>query len=135
MKTVVKEITSSRHNIKEVEDVLLVINEDFKLPTEEYNKLMIVVTEVVMNAIVHGNKLDDSKVVKLTVNYNDKEMKIKINDEGNGFDFTNLPDPTTEENLLKNTGRGIFIVKSLIDDVEYKNTGKGSEIIITVRKK
>ena len=135
MKTIVKEITSTRHNIKEVEDILMIVNEEFKLPVEEYNKLMIVVTEVVMNAIVHGNKLDSSKLVKLTVNYNDKEMKIKINDEGNGFDFTNLPDPTTEENLLKNTGRGIFIVKSLIDDVEYKNTGKGSEIIITVKKK
>jgi serine/threonine-protein kinase RsbW len=62
-------------------------------------------------------------------------MKIRIQDEGNGFDFNKKWDPTIEENLFKKSGRGLFIVKSLMENIEYKDTGKGTEIIITINKK
>jgi serine/threonine-protein kinase RsbW len=135
MKTISKEIKSVRRNINEIDELFLKINEDFQLPAEEYDKLMIAVTEVVNNAIIHGNKQDEKKNVEINVEYDDKMMKIKICDEGNGFDYDETPDPRLKENLLKSSGRGMFIVKSLIEDVEYRHTEKGSEIIITIKKK
>ncbi|MFI5144497.1 MAG: ATP-binding protein [Ignavibacteria bacterium] len=135
MKTVTKEIRSSRSNIKEIEKLLLSVNEEFKLPEEQLNNVMIAVSELLLNAIVHGNKQDEKKLVKFAVGYDDKIMKISIMDEGNGFDETKMNDPTSEENLLKTSGRGMFIVKSLVDDFSYKKTKEGFEIILTVKKK
>lgn len=135
MKTVIKEIKSSRRNIKEIEKLLLTVNEEFKLPEEQLNNVMIAVSELLLNAIVHGNKQDEKKLVKIAVGYDDKTMKISIKDEGNGFDETKMNDPTLEENILKTSGRGMFIVKSLVDDFSYKKTKEGFEIILTVKKK
>jgi serine/threonine-protein kinase RsbW len=131
----IKEIKSSRGNIKEIEKLLLSVNDEFKLPEEQFNNLMIAVTELLLNAIVHGNKLDEKKIVKFAVGYDDKTMKIKIIDEGNGFDFSKISDPTVDENLLKTSGRGMFIVKSLVDDFDYKKTDEGFEINLTIKKK
>ena len=135
MKSIVKEIKSAKNNINEVENILSFVNNDFQLPESQYKNLVIAVSEVVMNAIVHGNKLDEKKIVKLSIDFDDKQMKISILDEGNGFDFNKNHDPTLDENIFKSSGRGLYIVKSLIENVEYKNTGKGSEVIITINKK
>jgi len=135
MKTVTKQIRSSRSNIKEIEKLLLSVNEEFRLPEEQFNNVLIAVSELLLNAIVHGNKQDEKKLVKFAVGFDDKKMIISIVDEGNGFDETKMNDPTLEENILKTSGRGMFIVKSLVDDFSYKKTKEGFEIILTVKKK
>lgn len=135
MRTVVKEIASVKNNVEEVEKLLFKVNKDFQLPDLEFGNLVIAVSEIVMNAIVHGNKLDEKKRVKMSIDYDDEQMIIKIEDEGNGFDFNKKRDPTIEENLHKTSGRGLFIVKSLMGNIEYKKTGKGTEIILTINKK
>ena len=135
MKTVTKQIRSSRSNIKEIEKLLLSVNEEFRLPEEQFNNVLIAVSELLLNAIVHGNKQDEKKLVKFAVGFDDKKMIISIVDEGNGFDESKMYDPTLEENILKTSGRGMFIVKSLVDDFSYKKTKEGFEIILTVKKK
>ena len=135
MKVLVSEIESSRHNIAHVESLMMKVNEEFRLPEEEFQKLMIAVTEVVINAIIHGNKEDKNKKVTIEAKYDDKNLYIKICDEGNGFNPNNIVDPTLPENILKESGRGIFIVKSLVDDFSYRHTEKGSEFVLAVRKK
>ena len=135
MKTVTKQIRSSRSNIKEIEKLLLSVNEEFRLPEEQFNNVLIAVSELLLNAIVHGNKQDEKKLVKFAVGFDDKKMIISIVDEGNGFDESKINDPTLEENILKTSGRGMFIVKSLVDDFSYKKTKEGFEIILTVKKK
>ena len=135
MKTVTKQIRSSRSNIKEIEKLLLSVNEEFRLPEEQFNNVLIAVSELLLNAIVHGNKQDEKKLVKFAVGFDDKKMIISIVDEGNGFDESKMDDPTLEENILKTSGRGMFIVKSLVDDFSYKKTKEGFEIILTVKKK
>lgn len=77
------------------------------------------VRESVTNAILHGNKQDPSKRVWLTFTVNDGALNISVRDEGRGFDESLLPDPLEPENLLKPSGRGIFYVRSFMDEVSY----------------
>lgn len=94
--------------------------------------LAIAVTELVNNAIKHGNKQMAGKSVTVTLNLKGGEVRVSITDEGDGFDPDDIPDPLAEENLLKEIGRGIFIVKSLMDDFRYSfSSGKGTTLIIT----
>jgi len=77
--------------------------------------------EALNNAIEHGNKMDESKKVDFRIQVEDEEFRIVVKDEGEGFDFSTVPDPTKPENLLKTSGRGIFYMRSFMDRVEYNN--------------
>lgn len=115
---------------------MLNINKEFGLPEEEYNKMMIAVTEVAMNAIVHGNKENIFKKVKIYAEHDEKEMKIVLMDEGEGFEIDKLPDPTDMENILDLHGRGVFIARAMVDEFFYQHLdGGGSEFVMIVRKK
>ena len=102
--------------------------ERFKLEDDIYGNIMIAVTEAVNNAIRHGNKNQKSKNVSLTLSINDNTIRFQVKDEGNGFDYDNLPDPTAPENIEKPGGRGIFLMKHLSDDVIFKEGGKVVEL-------
>lgn len=130
------EISSDKKNIKDVEALMFRVNTVFGLPIDEYNKMMIAVTEVVMNAIVHGNKENTYKKVKIYIDHDDKSMKIIVIDEGDGFDIKRLPDPTDNENILDLHGRGVFIARALVDEFFYQHhEGSGSEFMMIIRKK
>lgn len=130
------EIQSQRNNIKLVESLIEEANKDFKLSDDEYQKMMIAVTEIVMNAIVHGNNEDKNKKVCVAVEHDDSVMKIIITDEGEGFDIGNLPDCTLSEHILDVHGRGVFIARAMVDELNYRNIeGKGTEFTLLVRKK
>lgn len=130
------EIESSRNKIKDVEALMLKANNEFGLPEDEYNKMMTAVTEVVMNAIMHGNKENSKKKVKVFVEYNNDHMRIVVMDEGDGFEIKGLPDPTKSENIHDLHGRGVFIAKAMVDEFFYQHIdGNGSECVLIVRKK
>lgn len=114
---------------------MLKANKGFGLNDQEYGRMMIAVTELVMNAIVHGNKEDVSKDVCITVEYDSKEMKIVILDQGGGFSISELPDPTEIKRLLDSHGRGVYIAKAMVDKVEYKHNEIGNEFTLTIVKK
>ena len=92
--------------------------------------MSISVSEIVNNAIIHGNEKNSSKKVVVTIELKQNDLKISVKDEGNGFSPDNIPDPTERENLLKKVGRGIFIVRSLVDSVDFSFTNEGTEVII-----
>ncbi len=102
--------------------------ERFHLDDDIYGNIMIAVTEAVNNAIKHGNSADSSKNVLLSLTLNDNLLKFIIKDEGIGFDFHTLPDPTSPENLEKPGGRGIFLMKNLSDDVAFRDNGRIVEL-------
>lgn len=135
MKTLKTEFSSNRNNFRYAEALLYKANEECKLNDIDFKNLLIAVSEIVINAIVHGNKEDESKKVEVLIEYDETSMNIKICDEGNGFIATDVSDPTLRENILKASGRGIFIIKSLVDDFEYRHSPKGSEFILKVKKK
>lgn len=135
MKKLSLEIESKRNNIKQVEELMLEANKACQLSEEAYGKMMIAVTEIAMNAIVHGNHEDTTKKVKVNVECADETITIIITDEGEGFEINDLPDPTTTENILDAHGRGIFIAKAMVEKFDYKHTeGKGTEFTMVVRK-
>jgi len=93
--------------------------------------IAISVSELVNNAIAHGNAQDDLKKVIVEIIKNMDVVSISVCDEGSGFNPDNLDDPLAQENLLKEVGRGIFIVKSLMDSVDIKPSPQGTKIIMT----
>jgi serine/threonine-protein kinase RsbW len=121
-------ITSDFAQIASVESLIdSVFNEHFT-DSDSYGNILVSVTEAVNNAIIHGNERDLSKTVGVAVSKNDNAIVFTIKDMGKGFDFENLPDPTAPENLEKENGRGIFLMKSLSDGVEFTNGGSEVDI-------
>ena len=115
-------------NIRIVESFIDNAKEKFKLDDDIYGNIMVAVTESVNNAIRHGNKSDKKKNVHLSLSLNDNLIRFIIKDEGIGFDYHNLPDPTAPENIDKPSGRGIFLMKHLSDEVTFKNEGSEVEL-------
>lgn len=123
------EIASSLENITEVETLIDSVCDDLNLNEDNYGNILIAVTEAVNNAIVHGNNKAQDKKVLVEVKHINSKVVFSVKDEGNGFDFNNLPDPTAPENIEKPDGRGIFLMKNLSDEVEF--VGDGSVVNIT----
>lgn len=128
MKNIRIEIPSLSDNIRMIESFIDNAKEKFQLNEDIYGNIMIAVTEAVNNAIRHGNKGDSSKNVSLGLSLEEGMIKFKVVDEGTGFDFHNLPDPTAPENLEKPGGRGIFLMKHLADEVDFSENGKVVEL-------
>lgn len=124
MNTISIQIPSLLENIRIVESFIDNAKEKFELDDDIYGNIMIAVTEAVNNAIKHGNSNDKSKSVHLSLSLKDSLIQFIIKDEGGGFDYENLPDPTSPENLEKIGGRGIFLMKHLSDEVDFKEKGK-----------
>ncbi|MDZ7263253.1 MAG: ATP-binding protein [candidate division KSB1 bacterium] len=121
-------IKSDLRNVARVEKVTEKIANHMHFSDEEKDSLAIAVTEIVGNAIVHGNKRDKKKKVTIDFEYKNKTIVVTIQDEGKGFDVNEIANPLEPENLLKESGRGIFIVRALMDSVEFKNTGAGTQV-------
>ncbi|MCA6078518.1 ATP-binding protein [Fulvivirga sedimenti] len=128
MKAIKIEIPSLPENIRMIESFIDNAKEEFQLEDDIYGNIMIAVTEAVNNAIVHGNGNDTNKNVALTLQILDHRIKFTVQDQGNGFDYSTLPDPTSPENLTKPGGRGIFLMKNLCDQVSFKDNGKVVEL-------
>ena len=87
------------------------------------------VREVVVNAMQHGNQFDPGKFVSMQYRFDSENFEVQVQDQGQGFDVDHLPDPCDAENLLKSSGRGIFLVRSFMDDFSLKHTPEqGTEV-------
>lgn len=121
-------IESKIENINKIERIIDEVSEEAKINSEVYGKMLIATVEAVNNSIVHGNKEDDSKTVKVEFLVVDDTISIFIEDEGPGFNFYNVPDPTTPENIENIHGRGVYLMKHLADDVIFHGKGNRVEI-------
>lgn len=88
-----------------------------------YGNILVALTEAVNNAIQHGNGLDPAKSVSLGYAVKGNRILFEVRDQGAGFDFTNLPDPTDPQNIEKPHGRGVFLMRALADAVEFSDNG------------
>ena len=127
-------IASDKSEIHKVERLLEEVNNESGLEIEKFVNFQIAVSEALVNAIVHGNKEDKNKKVFCEIECADKHMTVRIKDEGEGFDLNEIPDPTSSENILKEHGRGVFIIRSLVDDFKCIALENGTEMILTVNK-
>jgi serine/threonine-protein kinase RsbW len=117
-------IASSVENIHLVESAIDRVCQQIGLNEDLYGNVLIAVTEAVTNAIVHGNGSQISLSVFVDAYESETELIFSVKDEGKGFDFDNLPDPTAPENIEKEDGRGIFLMRSLADEVSFDQNGK-----------
>ena len=101
------------------------------LSESDSDDLGIVTTELVNNAIHHGNKNDPSKKVLVSFTVDDKHLELRIKDQGNGFNPKSLKDPLAPENLMNESGRGIFLIRALMDSLDFEFTDSGTVTIVT----
>lgn len=120
-----KEITinSSVENLAYVEKEIEAIFDEFEISFDLFGNVLISVTEAVTNAISYGNRNDVTKQVKISFKKQSGRLNVGISDEGQGFDYELLPDPTDPENIEKLEGRGIFLMKSLSDGLSFSDEG------------
>ena len=123
-------LSSKPNEIVKVEGFLAKMNRELQLDETKFNKLLIATTEAVNNGILHGNKRDPQKRVTLTCQANHSSLVVTVQDEGPGVDPEKLPDPLAEENLLRENGRGVFLMRSLMDSVEFEIFPGGSKVVM-----
>ena len=126
-------IQSLPENIHKVEDLIEDIRDEFQFKDDVYGNVMIATTEAVNNSIIHGNKSDSNKTVTVRiVTTNPYRLKIEVEDEGSGFDYVNLKDPTAPENLENPGGRGVFLMSHLCDELNFANDGRKVELVFNI---
>jgi len=130
-----KVVQSDAELLPELEEFIIDIAERYNLDKNKFNNLVLSFSEAVSNSIVHGNKLDKTKKVFIKVTVDNEKMSISIKDEGPGFELKSVPDPTKPENILKDSGRGIHIMKSFVDNLHYNFTSTGTEVILEINLK
>jgi serine/threonine-protein kinase RsbW len=102
---------------------------------DDLMKIGLAVREAMVNAVVHGNRYNEKKKVRFSVIKNVERLTVRVADEGEGFDFEHLPDPLAPENLLRACGRGIFLIRSFMDELEIRRLEPGGiELILTKYK-
>lgn len=122
-------ISSRVEELSQVEDFIEELNQEYKFKEDVYGNILITVTEAVNNAILHGNKGDGGKKIRITCGFiTDYMIFFSVEDEGTGFDFQNIKDPTAPENILDEHGRGVFVMQHLADEMLYKGVGNIVEL-------
>ncbi len=129
------EFPSKISSLKKFYGVFEKLKKRFGIPDEDYERLFLASSEAFMNAIIHGNKFDPRKKVYVTVKIYKTIYEVEIEDEGKGFEPESLPNPTDEENLLKESGRGVYLMKTIADVVKFHRTSRGMKVRIKIKKR
>lgn len=122
------QLPSQQDSIAQLEVLIEEIADKYQVSEDTFANMMTCLCEVVINAIVHGNKLDPNKIVIVNAEVDGRRIIWTVTDEGEGFDYSNLPDPTAPENLENLTGRGVYIIKQLADQCVFNATGNEVEL-------
>ena len=124
-------ISSERSSIENAVTLAEKVATEMNLIDEESDNLAISVSEAVANAIIHGNKLDKNKKVKISIFVKNNRVTVKVKDQGSGFEPKKLKNPIEPENISKEFGRGVFILRNLMDTVDFNFTKSGTEVIFS----
>jgi len=124
-------IPSNFDSIPKVESLIDEVCDKLQVNEDYYGNVLIAVTEAVNNAIIHGNKMNTDLNVDVHVGDKETDFCFKVKDFGEGFDYKNLPDPTAPENLEKENGRGIYLMRSLAEAVEFADSGRSVSIFFS----
>ncbi|HEY4787389.1 MAG TPA: ATP-binding protein [Bacteroidales bacterium] len=125
-------IPSKIENLRIVEKAVDEISTEYNLSSELYGNVLIATIEAANNAILHGNKLDEAKNVNIRFKIEEKYLSISVKDQGDGFDYSNIPDPTAPENIEKINGRGVFLMERLSDKMVFSENGSKVEMLFNI---
>lgn len=122
------QLPSKEESITQLETLIENIADNYNISEDTFANMMTCLNEALINAIKHGNKMDPDKIVIVNAEVEPKRVVWTITDEGPGFDYDHLADPTAPENLENLTGRGVFIIKHLADQCIFNATGNEVEL-------
>jgi len=126
-------LASDPSNIAKVEKYVSQIADRYQLDQEKHANMLISLTEAVNNAIIHGNKQDRSKMVSIKLAQTRSGLAVRVSDQGCGFNYEQLPDPTSPERLCECGGRGVFLMNQLCDKIRYINGGSTVEMQFKIK--
>ncbi len=126
-------IFSKADELRKVEKFVDEVSSELSLNDEVYGNLLIATLEAANNAIVHGNKNEESKVVDIWLMKEKSCIVLSVRDYGSGFDYKNIPDPTSPENIEKINGRGVFLMQKLSDNIEFSENGSLVKLTFTLK--
>lgn len=122
------QLESNQDSFNTIEGDLRNLIKPFNLNQEKFGEILVSLTEAITNAVRHGNKFDASKHVAVEFVGDESRLYFRVSDEGNGFDYNAVPDPTSPENILTCGGRGVHIMKALADELNYSDSGRTVEL-------
>jgi serine/threonine-protein kinase RsbW len=125
-------ISSKIDNLRVVEKLIDEISTEINLSSDVYGNILIATLEAANNAIMHGNKLDEEKMVNINCLVLNDELTVSIKDQGPGFDYQNIPDPTAPENIENINGRGVFLMEKLSDKIIFFDNGSKVELTFKI---
>ena len=127
-------LDSTLESVNTVEQLVEKFAADSGFPEEERHKISIAVREASVNAVLHGNAYDPTKKVTVGFDTTGESLVISIADQGRGLNPEEIPDPLAPENLLKQSGRGIFLIRTFMDEVRFRTLNPGTEITLIKRR-
>ena len=131
--TVERFLESTLDSVDSAEDIAVGVAKRAGFDEDDLLKIGMAVRESMVNAVVHGNRYNANKKVRFSVVKNSERFTIRVADEGEGFDYENLPDPLAPDNLLRSSGRGIFLIRSFMDELEIRRLEPGGTELTLVK--
>ena len=131
--TVERSLDSTLDSVDSAEALALDVAQRAGFDDDDLMKIGMAVRESMVNAVVHGNRYNANKKVRFTVTHHHERFTVRIADEGEGFDVESLPDPLAPENLMRTSGRGIFLIRSFMDEFDIRRHEKGGMEVTLVK--
>jgi len=132
-KTVDQFLDSTLESVDSAESLVLDVAQKAGFPEEDLHKIGMAVRESMVNAVVHGNQYSAHKKVHVSVSKGPDRLTVDITDQGKGFDLDALPDPLSEENLLRNSGRGMFLIRAFMDEFQVRRLSPGGTEVTLIK--
>lgn len=123
-------LDSSLESVNKAEDTATEFATKSGFDPEEVQRISMAVREATVNAVLHGNAYDPRKKVHIAFETAGDALTVTVRDEGKGLDQEEIPDPLAPENLLKQSGRGIFLIRAFMDEVRFRNMEPGTEVTL-----
>jgi serine/threonine-protein kinase RsbW len=117
LETVERFLDSTLASVDHAEDIAVGVAQRAGFEEDDLLKIGMAVRESVVNAVVHGNRYNANKKVRFSVVKDPQRFTVRVADEGEGFDYEDVPDPLAPENLMRSSGRGIFLIRSFVDEL------------------
>ena len=126
-------LDSTLESVDSAEELTVGLAQRGGFDEDDLMKIGLAVRESMVNAVVHGNRYNAHKKVRLSVTRNGTKLTVRIADQGEGFDVSNLPDPLAEDNILRTSGRGIFLIRSFMDEFDIRRLEAGGMEVTLVK--
>jgi serine/threonine-protein kinase RsbW len=131
--TVERLLDSTLDSVDQAEELTAATAQRAGFDEDELMKIGMAIREAMVNAVVHGNQYNQNKRVRFSLSLTADRLTITVADEGSGFDFAHIPDPLAPENLLRTSGRGIFLMRSFMDAVDLRHLELGGTEVTLVK--